>query len=340
MALVFALVSLATLSGCSSSSAGPGTPTAAQGTSTALPKLCASGITNFSMAFTDGQNLSGYLGVPGDLPAGIATPLSNFVYPLGIPDENAVGNAPAPAMSVFSPDASHLATAIEQAVPFTEEYDPYVVDTATHAVTKIPLPSPIEIANSDRIPRMLTWADNHTLIIFANPSLSGDLTGPAYSYDLTTSKLTPLPKLRGAIEGVVRCGVVFYLTVGAFSPLSPADANQTQVAGTYINRYDLSTNTAIGAPIKIGEASTWAGAEGTVDYAGWDVSQDGLHIAYQTEHVTAGPTIASTWFAANADGTGAVTILEEAPLESRRAHGHLARMASWWPSPRPCPWGA
>ena len=111
----------------------------------------------------------------------------------------------------------------------------------------------------------------------------------------------------------MRCGVVFYLTVSAFSPLSPADANQTRVAGTYINRYDLSTNTPIGAPILIGEASTWAGAEGAVDYAGWDVSQDGMRIAYQTEHVTAGPTIASSWFAANADGTGAVTILDKLP---------------------------
>lgn len=309
------LVSLFVFGGCALSSGtsgtgGSGTPTVGKGsTPSPSPKTCASQATATALGFADGPNLAGNIPEPPGAPLPLPTLLSNFTYPLGIPDENTVGNAPALTFSAFAPDAKHLAVAVQQNVPFTEEYDPYVVDTSTLAVTRILLPSPVKIANSDRIPRLFAWADAHTLIVFANPALNGAPVGPTYSYNITTQALTPLAGAKGALEGVVRCGILFYSTVGAFAILSPSDPNHTQSAPLFINRYDLSTNTGVGAPFKIGAASTWAGAEGDVDYAGWDVSQNGTRIAYQTEKVTPGPTIASTWFAANADGTGASPIL-------------------------------
>jgi hypothetical protein len=171
------------------------------------------------------------------------------------------------------------------------------------------LANPIRIANSDTAPRVFAWADSHTLIIFANPPLGAGTAGPAYSYDINTKALTPLNGVNGAIEGVVRCGVLFYSTLGAFAGLG--DANHTQVATISVNRYDLASAAAIGAPIDIGKASTYGGAEGAIDYAGWDASPDGGKIVFQKETVANGPKITSTWFAANADGTGAVAILPQ-----------------------------
>jgi hypothetical protein len=307
------LVGLFAFGGCALSSGnsgtgGVGTPTAGKG-GTPAPKTCASQATATALAFADGPNMAGNIPEPAGAPLPLPTTLSNFTYPLGIPDENTVGNAPSLTFSAFAPDAKHLAVAVQQNVPFTAEYDPYVVDTSTLVATRILLPSPIKIANSDRIPRLFAWADAHTLIVFANPALNGAPAGPTYSYNITTQALTPLAGAKGALEGVVRCRILFYSTLGAFSIISPSDPNHTQSAPLLLNRYDLSTNTDVGAPIKISEASTWAGAEGDVDYAGWDASQDGTRIAYQTEKVTVGPTIVSTWFAANADGTGASPIL-------------------------------
>jgi hypothetical protein len=306
-----AFVSVFIFGGCALSSGnsgtgGTGTPTVNNG---GAPKACATQATATALGFADGPNMAGNIPQPPGAPLPLPSTLSSFTYPLGIPDENTVGNAPSLTVSAFAPDAKHLAVAVQQNVPFTAEYDPYVVDTSTLAVTRILLPSPIKIANSDRIPRLFAWADPQTLIVFANPALNGAPAGPTYSYNIVTKALTPLAGAKGAIEGVVRCSTLFYSTVGTFAIISPSDPNHTQSAPLFLNRYDLSTNAVVGAPIKIGEASTWAGAEGDVDYAGWDASQDGKRIAYQTEKVTPGPTIVSTWFAANADGTGASPIL-------------------------------
>jgi hypothetical protein len=309
------LVGLLLLSACTTTAGGStnptggATPTGAPPTATPVP--CATHATTTALIYADGPNIAGVVPAPVGPPNSPLPALSNFMYPLGIPDENAVGNAPSLTFSAVAPDAAHLAVAVQQLVPFTAEYDPFIVDTSTHAVTKVPLPQPITVANTDRPPRLFAWADTHTLIIFANPPVSNrSQSGPAaYSYNTNTSILTPLPGVTGAIEGVVRCSTLFYLTLGPFAVVSASDPNHTMAAPTYLNRYDLSSHTAIGAAVNIGQASTFPGAEGEVDYAGWDASPDGSRIAYQHETVAAGPTISSTWFAANADGSGAAAIL-------------------------------
>jgi hypothetical protein len=308
------LACVVTFGACAVTGNGTGGSTTGAGKGTPAPKACSTTASTTALTYVSGPNLAGAIPAPLGAPSSPPPTLSNFVYPLGIPDEGAVGNNPFPSFTAIAPDAKHLAVAIQQDVPFKEEYNPYIVDTGSHAVTKIALSSPINVANSDTAQRMFTWADTHTLIIFANPPLNGSSAGPTYSYDINTNTLTPLKGVDGAIEGVVRCGVLFYSTLGAFSGLG--DVNHTQVAATSLNRYDLATNSAIGAPIDIGKSSTYGGAEGAVTYPGWDASLDGSHIVYQKMAVTSGPKITSTWFAANADGSGAVAILPKLTSES------------------------
>lgn len=299
------LIRLAVLLGCCalpilacsigpSTSTGSGTPTVAP---TATPIPCATAATGSALVWVHAQQ------VRGRIPASAATTtLSNFVYPLGIQDENAVGNAPTPTFIAVAPDAHHLAVAITQYVPFQVEFNPYIVDAATHAVTKVPLAHPVTNAQQDQPQRLFAWADSHTLIIFPGGN------SPAQSYDLSTNVLTPLAGTNGAIEGVVRCSTLFYMTYTGINP------SNSPVVPEMIHRYDLSTHAAVGAPITIGTAGTWHGAEGQIFFGGWDVSADGEHIAYQklSTTVTGGGsdmTQTSQWFSANADGSGAVSIL-------------------------------
>lgn len=298
------------LSACSSSTSGPSTgvtpgATATHGagvTPTTASAPCATRPTATAETWISGQQ------VMGSIPAsGAPATLSAFVYPLGIPDEGAVGNAPFPSFTAIAPDARHLAVAILQDAPNFTEYDPYVVDTSTHAVTRVPLPSQISGPSEDIPRRLFAWADTHTLIIFANTT---------YSYDVTTNAVTSLPGITNAWEGVVRCSTLFYLSFGAFTPLVPSgDPNHNTVAPTLITRYDLGSHAAVGSAVTIGQASTFGGAEGKVDYGGWDATPDGGRIAYQHEALTFSGGQAHTsshWFAANADGSGAVAILPSA----------------------------
>ncbi|HEX6123622.1 MAG TPA: hypothetical protein VFY89_10700 [Ktedonobacterales bacterium] len=318
------------LSACSSSGGGTtggggSTPTARP---TPTPVPCDTRPTTTAETWISGQQVMGMIPAGGS-----ATTLSHFVYPLGIPDENAVGNAPFPGFTAIAPDAQHLAVAIIQYAPNFTEYDPFIVDTTSHAVTRVPLPHAITTW-SEQIPRRLfAWASPQTLIIF------GDT---AYSYDVPSNTLSTLPGISGAVEGVVRCSTLYYLTFGTFTPLTTAsDPNHNTVAPTLIHRYNLSSHTAIGAPINIGQASTYGGAEGQIDYGGWDVSPDGSHLAYQHETVTFSGGDAhrsSHWFAAHADGTSPAAILPVATANtgarmSISPHGDWVAVTSANPAP-------
>lgn len=314
------------LAACSSVAAtSTGHPTATTGgagaTATVTPAPCATRATAQGEAWDIGQQ------VVGTVNGGAVTTLSNFVYPLGIPDENAVGNTPKPSFITWSPDGTHLGVLIQQVVPFSVEYDPYVVDTSTHAVTKVPLPGALSVPSDQTSKRMLTWADNHTLII-----MSGIASAPnVFSYDITTNTLSTLPGIGGAVEGVARCGVLYYLKLSAFSPLAgDTSGNHYMVASGQINRYDLTTHTAIGGAYTVGDATTFGGAEGQVTIMGWDVTRDGAKVAYQqtkatlTPGVNSGMTLVSHFFAANSDGSGATAILNGAPAATANSQCELA----------------
>ncbi|HKV83829.1 MAG TPA: hypothetical protein VJN88_04695, partial [Ktedonobacterales bacterium] len=321
---VLLILALAACSSVAATSTGHPTATTGGGagaTATPTPAPCATRATALGEAWDMGQQ------VAGTVNSGAVTTLSNFVYPLGIPDENAVGNTPKPSFITWSPDGLHLGVLIQQVVPFSVEYDPYVVDTSTHAVTKVPLPGALSVPSEQTPKRMLTWADNHTLII-----MSGIASAPnVYSYDITTNTLSTLPGIGGAVEGVARCGVLYYLKLTAFAPLAgDTSGNHYMVATGQINRYNLATHTAVGGAYTIGDATTFGGAEGQVTIMGWDVTRDGTRVAYQqtkatlTPGVNSGMTLVSHFFAANSDGSGASAILNAAPAATSNSECELA----------------
>jgi hypothetical protein len=310
------------MAGCDASATGSG-PTGGTSsvTATATPRttttgsagpVCATTASATAEAWDFGQQ------VEGQINGGGATQLSHFQYPLGIPDENAVGNAPQTGFLAWAPDAKHLAVAIMQDVPFSTEYNPYIVDTATHAPTRVPLSGAITVPSEGTGRRILSWADTHTLILVQ--ATNGPTGGAALSYDITSGNLTPLPGITGAVEGVVRCGTLFYSSYGAFTPVPGAPATQTPTkAPVLLHRYSLTAHAEAGNPIPLGDASTYPGAEGQIAGLGWDVSHDGSKIAYQQTKVTySGGNLVttSTFWAANDDGTGAVRILTQATANS------------------------
>lgn len=342
---LLALLPVLLLAACSSSStsaAGAATsPTAPRTvsptTAATLPAQtsadCPTRATARGEAWVSGQQ------VEGSLNGGSTTVLSNFHYPLGITDENAVGNAPSPSFISWSPDGAHLAVAMRQIVPFQSEYTPFVVDTATHVSTMVPLAQPIRASSSEIPKRMLTWADANTLII-----LGGN--GPAFSFDVTSHRLTPLPGISHAVEGVARCTTLFYLEYGPLvtftaqalaptaganrdpldrglaaqrNPLSSSTPTATKGPGL-LHRYSLTTNADLGSPITLGDVATTPGSEGFMQAMGWDASPDGSHIAYQRTTATvstSGLVVNSAFFAAKADGSGKTTILPGATADSQ-----------------------
>jgi hypothetical protein len=312
LAALMAMAALAVvLAGCdaSSISAVPGgTQTAASATRTATgtPAVpCATKASATAEAWDFNQQ------VEGQINGGGVTQLSHFQYPLGIPDENAVGNSPQTSFIAWAPDAKHLAVAIMQIVPFSTEYDPYIVDTTTHAVTKVPLAGAITVPSETTGRRIFSWADTHTLIIVA--------PGVADSYDITSGHLTPLPGITGAQEGVVRCSTLFYSTYGAFAPIAGAPAPQATKAPVLLFRYGLVTDTVLGSPMTLGEASTYPGAEGQITGLGWDVSRDGTKVAFQqaTAKYSGGNLVTSSkFYAANTDGSGKLQILPQGTSNS------------------------
>lgn len=308
--VIMALLSLA-LAACSAPStsvgtSSPGTTSTSTSTgtstSTSTSSPCATTPTGSALAWADGQQVFGLLPQSSTTPAQV----SNFTYPLGIPDEGAVGNSPFASYIAVAPDARHLAVAITQIVPFVAEYNPYIVDLATHAVTRVPLAQPIKAASSQFPARIFAWADTHTLVLFTGQQ--------AETYDLNTNALTPLSGTTGAVEGVVRCSTVFYLTYPGLN------AQTHPIVSEYVNQYSLTSHAAVNAPLNIGSAGTWGGAEGEVLYGGWDASPDGTKVAYQGLGLTGGSggvtVTGSHWAVVNATGGPASAILPVATSNS------------------------
>lgn len=311
--LVLALAACSTTSGTSTATPPRGA------TATATPPPCNTHATTTALVWDEGQQIHG--GIGGAAPS----QLSSFRYPLGLPDEGFAGNQTVPGFLAVSPDGAHIAVDEIVFVPFIEEIYPYVVDTATHGVTRVILPAYPH--TPDEEPRLLAWADNHTLVVFPGSTNRGGSSTTTYTYDITTHTATALPGVTNSAEGVVRCSTLYWMDVGAFTALSPADPNHTSTAPERIHRYDLASHTEVGSPITIGVAVTTAGSEGQVDFAGWDVSRDNTKLVYQQLSVTSpGGTVraSSQFFAANADGTGVAPILTGPPALTSTTGAQLA----------------
>jgi hypothetical protein len=309
--LVFAACSIGTAT--TGGTTGPAGPTA-----TPTPPPCNTHATATAIVWSEGQQIHG--GINGAGPA----QLSNFVYPLGLPDEGFEGNKTIPGFMTVSPDGHHIAVDEDVFVPFTEESYPYIVDTSTHAVSRVMLPAyPF---TPDEETRLLAWADNHTLIVLQGLTNRGGGAAASYTYDINTHTATALPGVTNAVEGEVRCSTLYWLEFGSFATLSGSDPNHTSTAPERLHRYDLASHTAIGSPIAIGQAWTEGGAEGQVAFGGWDVSRDGARLVYQHITVTYSGSlhVSSQFFAANADGTGAATILTGPPPVTSTSGANLS----------------
>ncbi|HEU5370550.1 MAG TPA: hypothetical protein VFU69_18905, partial [Ktedonobacterales bacterium] len=283
------------------------TPTGVTPTPAPAPASCTPHVTTTAEAWA---TTTAHPQVMGSINGVPTTTLSHFVYPLGLPSEGEFGNDSLVALA-WAPDAQHLAVAVAVNVGMGQYLFPYVVDTKSHAVTRVKLSDSSGIPERAAPNRVFAWADNHTLLIFG--AFSGGNNGSggtvSYSYDIPSSSLTPLPGVTAAYEGVVRCSTLFYLEI---TPLTPIVSGRFKGAGR-LHRYDLTSHSEIGSPIMLGDTSTFSGAEGNVTLMGWDVSPDGKRIAYQKTSVSLGGNnqivLTSKFIAANADGSGARPIL-------------------------------
>jgi hypothetical protein len=307
------------LCGCAASNptANGSTPTTGEPTATATPTAppCATRATTTAEAWVKGQTDPQ---VMGSINGASETQLSNFTYPLGLPYEGQFGGAYLQALA-WAPDAQHLAVAVAVNVGPSVSLFPYIVDTTSHAVTRVMLPDSNGIAEHAAANRIFSWADTHTLVIFGGfgGGSNGSGGSTTYSYDLTSGSVTPLPGVTSAYEGVVRCSTLFYLEI---TPLTQVGSSGGYKGTARLHRYDLGSHSEIGSPITLGDTSTFNGAEGEVSLMGWDASPDGTRIAYQQTTVSFGsgsnPSISSKFFAANADGSGATQILTGATSNS------------------------
>ncbi len=286
------------------------------GVATATPGTAATGTPSAPACATSGSataeawiNSTDSKQVFGSIGGGAATQLSNFTYPLGLPNEGTYGGPSLSGLAI-APDGHHLAVMAGIYQDAAQTGYPYIVDTTTHAVTRVTM-TQYPVGGSRRL---LSWADNHTLIILTgvlNVFGSSDPAGTAQSYDITTNTLTPLPGVTNPLEGVVRCSTLFWLSYSDLTNIGSAEPpiSRGKVA---LNRYDLSSHAAVGTAITLGDYRADAGCACglTLNVPGWDASPDGSHIAYQQTTVASpSGTITSQFFAANADGSGAIQIL-------------------------------
>jgi hypothetical protein len=110
---------------------------------------------------------------------------------------------------------------------------------------------------------------------------------------------------------VVRSGTLFYLDLAPVQPLG--SDNRFSKGSALVHRYNLSSHSEIGTPIRLGDTFSNAGSEGNITIPGWDASPDGAQIAYERLTVTlpTSGTLMETaqFFAAHADGSAATPML-------------------------------
>jgi hypothetical protein len=314
LGVVTGLIALAAAFGACAIGGGTGGATTGGPTPTATPIPCSTRATTTATVWNESDKQ-----IHGSIGGAAPTVLSNFHYPLGLPDESFEAATETLGRMTVSPDGHHIGVIVDVYVPNARDFYPYVVDTTTHAVTRVGTLGDANPSNNE--PRQLTWVDNQTLLVF--PGIRGvPSTDAAYSYNITTAAVTPLPGLTGVVEGVARCGVLFYMDFTDRTTYS--DADHTRVFNERIHRYNLASHTEIGSPLTIGDAFTWGGAEGDIYYPGWDVARDGSRLAWQHAAVATGQVITSTFQSANADGSGLGAILTGPPAATAHSMAALA----------------
>ncbi|HZC07639.1 MAG TPA: hypothetical protein VE338_18530 [Ktedonobacterales bacterium] len=284
-------------------------------TPTPTPTMCTSHAETTAQARTVSQQLYGQIGSRAD------GALSDLRYPLGLPNEDFVaslGNPPHPGYSVFSPNGKYLATDVLLEGPNIVSAYPYVINTATHLATRLPVPASVNVDgayyNEWLRERSLAWVDDHTLLFFAGANTNTTVTQGSrgtrvFIYNMATGSASLLSGVTAAAGGIVRCGILYYQEVTPLAPYGPVGWLKGKAL---LHRYDLRTRTEIGAPIGLGETFGFGGWESHFDGPGWDVSADGHLLVYQQTRVIAASdrlVMTSQFMRANPDGSGGARIL-------------------------------
>lgn len=314
---IIALLALPVFFACS---LGGGTTTVIGGaTASPTPPPCATRATATAEGWTQNKQTFGAVsGAP-------TTQLTNFTYPIGLPNDTGA-TFEAPTLAGWAPDGRHFALVVEVVpaypggpAPFFAY--PYVVDATSHVATHITVPSGSPANQSFQ----LVWADNHSLLIIPRVAYSDSgsvltrtSTTATYRYDLATATSTALPGVSNAFNGLVRCGTFYYLDIPGLRSVGTAAYGGVIFRGTAsLQRYDLTSNTALGGPLAIGDSQASEGSElGPYPVVpGWDVSQDNTRLVYQHMAVIAPNAtypnghIATHFMAAATDGSSPVGIL-------------------------------
>jgi hypothetical protein len=224
-----------------------------------------------------------------------AAPVQVTHLPPPPPSDIGCGTSVVWSPPVFSPDLRHIVAGTGSSNcgdgPLSGPLD--VIDVASGAVT--PVPGGDQVRTTQR---SAGWIDNST-IYWANAS-------GLQTYTLGAGSASALPGTYAAEEVVLRGSTLFYLHLEG---LVGASLTWTES----LHRYDIATHTAIGTPIALGQYRMCACSPGDYHTAGWDVSPDGTHIAYQFMVPLTGVEkglASSQIMYANADGSGATHIAQ------------------------------
>jgi hypothetical protein len=285
------------------------TPTASP---TATPIPCATHATTTGVVWSEQGDKQVHGSIGGVAPA----ILSSFTYPLP-------GAAPyvdtGPIQISIAPDGRHMAVLQAQVVPnsgLPNKYLIYTVDTATHAVTSV--------GAVGTGAALMGWSDTRTLLYTISPFYPSHVaTENLHFFNIATGANTTIPGVKGVTKAEARCSTLYW-----------SEYVGTGIGKELLHRYNLATNTEIGAPIDLGKSfrlpTEYAGPDSETGGGDWDVSADNTTLVWQqlgtvTVDTNGNAVIGtSTYQKAAADGSGAATILATAPALARTHVNSLA----------------
>lgn len=285
------------LSGCASAAATTtGGPTATSGAVSASPTTAA-GAATATPASAPPHAFAWYQFDSQQAPqiwASINGAAPTQITHIAPPPANGCNTEGAWSLPVFSPDLTHIVSALgSYQCGDSEMYGPIsVINVAGGAISVVPGGS--SSSNVRLTERTAGWLTSSEIWFVAD-------AGNIYTYQLGAASAIPLPGVANAVEAVVRGTTLFWVSQAVASP-----------TWTYtLHRYDLNAQAALPGSVSLGSAGTCACSSGDLHTPGWDASPDGGHIVYQAvtpSNAFAGAIASSHIYYANADGSGAIQI--------------------------------
>lgn len=221
---------------------------------------------------------------------------------------------------VFSPDLTHIVAALGSfnCGDGVMSGAVAVVTVSSGAVAVVPGSGG---TNDIRInQREAGWVNNSTIWYINYNGL--------YTYPLGGGSATLVNALSNPEEGALRGSTFFWSNGGQSGP-------------QHLQRFDLSSHSALPGVISLGSTGSCACSPGDYRTPGWDASADGSHVVYQVATPSSampGGVASSTFYYANADGSGAsqiahVVVTNHAARLLLSPNGARVAMSAALPSP-------